>query len=90
MTKVELVASIASKSGLTKKDSEKALTAFIDSVTATLKKGDKVALVGFGTFEVRNRPARTGLNPRTKEKIQIKATKSPAFKSGKSLKEAVK
>ncbi len=90
MTKVELVNCVAEKTGLTKKDSEKALAAVLDSVTAALKAGDKVSLVGFGTFEVRNRPARTGLNPRTKEKISIAATKAPAFKAGKALKDAVK
>ncbi len=90
MTKVELVNSVSEKTGLTKKDSEKALAAVLDSVTEALKSGDKVSLVGFGTFEVRNRPARTGLNPRTKEKIEIAATKAPAFKAGKALKDAVK
>ncbi len=90
MTKVELVNSVSEKTGLTKKDSEKALAAVLESVTAALKAGDKVSLVGFGTFEVRNRPARTGLNPRTKEKISIAATKAPAFKAGKALKDAVK
>ncbi len=90
MTKVELVNSVSEKAGLTKKDAEKALAAVLDSVTEALKAGDKVSLVGFGTFEVRDRPARTGLNPRTKEKIEIAATKAPAFKAGKALKDAVK
>ena len=71
MTKAELVTSIAEKTGLTKKDSEKALAAFVDTVTETLAKGDSIQLVGFGTFEVRERAAREGINPRTKEKIEI-------------------
>lgn len=90
MTKAELVAMIASKSNLTKKDSESALNAFIESVTETMKKGDKISLVGFGTFETRKRAARTGVNPRTKETIKIPATTVPAFKAGKALKENVK
>jgi Bacterial nucleoid DNA-binding protein len=90
MTKGELVAKVAETTGLTKKDAEKAVGAFVDAVTGALKKGDKVALVGFGTFEVRKRPARMGRNPRTKEEIKIPATKAPVFKAGKALKEAVK
>ena len=90
MTKAELVAMIASKSNLTKKDSESALNAFIESVTETMKKGDKISLVGFGTFETRKRAERTGVNPRTKETIKIPATTVPAFKAGKALKENVK
>ncbi len=90
MTKVEFVASIANKTGLKKKDAEAAVNAFIETVGETLKQGDKISIVGFGTFEVRDRPARTGLNPRTKEKIEIAATKAPAFKAGKALKDAVK
>ena len=90
MTKAELVAMIASKSNLTKKDSESALNAFIESVTETMKKGDKIILVGFGTFETRKRAERTGVNPRTKETIKIPATTVPAFKAGKALKENVK
>ena len=89
MTKAELVTSIAEKTGLTKKDSEKALAAFVDTVTETLAKGDSIQLVGFGTFEVRERAAREGINPRTKEKIEIAATKFPAFKAGSALKDAV-
>ena len=89
MTKAELVTSLAEKSGLTKKDSEKALAAFVDTVTETLAKGDSIQLVGFGTFEVRERAAREGINPRTKEKIEIAATKVPAFKAGRALKDAV-
>ncbi len=89
MTKAELVTAIAEKSGLTKKDSEKALAAFIETVTDTLAKGESLQLVGFGTFEVRERAAREGINPRTKEKIKIDATKVPAFKAGRALKDAV-
>lgn len=89
MTKAELVTSIAEKTGLTKKDSEKALAAFVDTVTETLAKGDSIQLVGFGTFEVRERAAREGINPRTKEKIEIAATKVPVFKAGRALKDAV-
>lgn len=89
MTKAELVSAIAEKTEFTKKDSEIALAAVLESITAALKKGDKVALVGFGTFEVRARAARTGINPQTKKKIKIPAAKVPAFKAGKALKEAV-
>lgn len=89
MTKAELVTAIANKTELTKKNSEAALTAVLESITEALKKGEKVALVGFGTFEVRARAARTGINPQTKKKIKIPAAKVPAFKAGKALKEAV-
>lgn len=89
MTKAELVSAIAEKTEFTKKDSEVALAAVLESITDALKKGDKVALVGFGTFEVRARAARTGINPQTKKKIKIPAAKVPAFKAGKALKEAV-
>ena len=89
MTKAELVTAIAEKTGLTKKDSEKALAAFVDSVTESLAKGESIQLVGFGTFEVRERAAREGINPRTKETITIPATKVPAFKAGRALKDAV-
>jgi len=89
MNKSELVAAMAEKSGLSKKDSEKALAAFVDAVMDALKKGDKVSLVGFGTFDVRERAARTGLNPRTKEPIEIHASKAPAFKAGKAFKDAL-
>ncbi len=89
MNKTELVAAIAANAELSKKDSEKALKAFIDVVTEELKKGEKVQLVGFGTFEVSERPARTGINPRTKENITIAATKNPKFKAGKALKDVV-
>ena len=89
MTKTELISAIAEKTELTKKDSAKALDAFTAVVTETLAKGEKVQLVGFGTFEARERAARTGINPQTKKKIKIKATKVPAFKAGQALKEAV-
>ena len=89
MTKAELVTSLAEKSGLTKKDSEKALAAFIETVTDTLAQGESIQLVGFGTFEVRERAAREGINPRTKAKSEIAATKVPAFKAGRALKDAV-
>ena len=89
MNKTELVAAIAEKTELTKADSEKALKAFIETVTETLKKGDKVQLVGFGTFEVSNRPARTGHNPRTGKSLKIKASKAPKFKAGKAFKDAL-
>ncbi|MBR5942500.1 MAG: HU family DNA-binding protein [Clostridia bacterium] len=90
MTKTELIAVIAKEADLSKKDAEKALAATLAGITKALKKGDKVQLVGFGTFETRKRPARKGLNPRTKEAIKIPACKVPAFKAGKALKEAVK
>lgn len=90
MNRIELVAAIAEKAELSKKDAEKALGAFIDTVTETLKKGDKIQLVGFGSFEVKNRPARTGRNPQTKETIKIPASKAPAFKAGKGFKDAIK
>lgn len=90
MNKTELVMAMAEKAGLTKKDAEKALGAFTDVVAETLKKGDKIALVGFGNFEVRERAARVGKNPRTGEEVNIPATKVPAFKAGKALKDIVK
>ncbi len=89
MNKAELVAAIAEKTELSKKDSEKALKAFIDVVTEELKKDEKVQLVGFGTFEVANRPAREGRNPKTKDTIKIPASKAPKFKAGKALKDAM-
>jgi DNA-binding protein HU-beta len=89
MNKTELVAAIAENAGLTKKDADKALKAFIDVTTGALKKGDKIALVGFGTFEVVKRPARTGRNPQTKKAIQIPASMAPKFRAGKGLKDAV-
>jgi DNA-binding protein HU-beta len=89
MNKSDLINSIASKSGLNKKNSEAALNAFISSVEDTLKAGDKVTLVGFGTFEVRERAARKGRNPQTKKEITIPASKAPVFKAGKGLKDNV-
>ena len=89
MNKTELVAAISEKTELTKKDSEKALKALIDVVAEELKKGEKVQLVGFGTFEVSERAARTGKNPQTGAEIKIAACKAPKFKSGKALKDAV-
>jgi len=89
MNKAELVAAIAAQAELSKKDSEKALKAFIDIVTDELVKGEKVQLVGFGTFEVSTRPARTGRNPQTKQEITIAAYKAPKFKAGKALKDVV-
>ena len=89
MTKAELVSAIADKTKFTKKDSEAALVAVLDSITETLKKDEKVSLVGFGTFEVRTRAAREGINPQTKKKIKIAATKVPAFKAGKALKDSI-
>lgn len=90
MNKTELVAAIAEKAEISKKDADKALAAFIETVTDALKAGDKIQLVGFGTFEVRERPERTGRNPQTKETITIAASKVPAFKAGAALKNAVK
>ncbi|MCD6436527.1 MAG: HU family DNA-binding protein [Clostridiales bacterium] len=90
MNKSELITSMAEKAGITKKDAEVALNAFVKSVEAALVNGEKVQLVGFGTFEVRQRKARTGRNPRNPEQvIQIPASKAPVFKAGKSLKETV-
>lgn len=89
MTKAELVDAIAKLSKLTKADSEKALSSTVDAIINALKKGDAVRLVGFGTFEVVKRAARKGRNPQTGKEIQIKASKSPKFKPGKSFKEAV-
>ncbi len=89
MTKAEFITAVAAKSDMTKKDTEKAIAAVIDTITDTLAKGEKIQLVGFGTFEVRERAARDGINPQTKKKIKIKATKVPAFKAGSALKEAV-
>ena len=89
MNKAELITSMAEKSQLTKKDAEAALKAFIDSVQEALEGGDKVQLVGFGTFETRERAAREGRNPRTKETISIPASTVPVFKAGKEFKERV-
>ena len=89
MNKAELVAAIAAKTELSKKDSEKALKAFIDVVSEELKKGEKVQLVGFGTFEVAKRAAREGRNPQTGKAMKIAASKAPKFKAGKALKDEV-
>ena len=89
MNKTELVAAIAEKAELSKKDAEKALAAFTDVVADTLKNGDKIQLVGFGTFEVSERAAREGRNPQTGETMKIEASKSPKFKAGKALKDMV-
>jgi DNA-binding protein HU-beta len=89
MNKSDLVDAIAESAGLSKADAGRALDAFVDTVTDALKAGDGVSLVGFGTFSVRDRAARTGRNPRTGDTIQIKASKNPAFKAGKALKDAV-
>ena len=89
MNKTELIAAVAAKTGMSKKDAEKAVAATVDTITESLVKGDKVQVSGFGIFEVKSREARTGRNPRTKETIQIPATKLPAFKASKTLKDAV-
>ena len=89
MNKTELVAAIADEAGLSKKDAEKALKAFTDVVTEELKKGEKVQLVGFGTFEVSERAAREGRNPQTGAAMKIAASKAPKFKAGKALKDMV-
>ena len=90
MNKTELVAAVAEKAGLSKKDADKAVAAVVDAIIASLKAGDKVQLVGFGTFEVKARAAREGINPLTKQKIKIAASKNPVFKAGKAFKDAVK
>jgi DNA-binding protein HU-beta len=89
MNKTELVAEIAAKTELSKKDTEKLLNAFIETVTEELQKGEKVQLVGFGTFETAQRAARTGINPQTQKEIKIDACTAPKFKAGKALKDAV-
>ena len=89
MTKAELIAAIAEKSGMTKKDADAALSAVIDTITDTLAKGDKIQLVGFGTFEVSERAEREGRNPQTGETMKIAASKAPKFKPGKALKDEV-
>ena len=89
MNKTELVSAIADSADLTKKDAEKAVNAFTDVVTKALKKGDKVQLVGFGTFEVVKRAAREGRNPQTGKAMKIKASKAPKFNAGKALKDAL-
>lgn len=89
MTKTDLINAVAEKTGLTKKSSEQAVAAVLDAITNSLAAGDKVSLVGFGTFEVKARAERKGINPRTKEEITIPASKLPSFKAGKALKDAV-
>ena len=89
MNKSDLVAAVAAKTGSTKKDAEASVNAFVDVVTEALVKGEKVQLVGFGSFEVRKRAARKGRNPQTKEEIKIPASKAPVFKAGKALKDLV-
>lgn len=89
MNKAELIASIADKSSMTKKDSEKVLNSFMESVNEALMRGEKVQLVGFGTFEVRERKERKGRNPRTQEEMIIPASKAPVFKAGKALKDTL-
>ncbi len=90
MNKTELTAAVAAKTGLAKKDADAAVAAVLDAVKEALADGDKVSLVGFGTFSVKTRAARTGLNPQTKETIEIPESKVPAFKAGAALKDAVK
>ena len=90
MNKAELINAVAEKAALSKKDSEAAVNAMLEAITCSLTEGEDVRLVGFGTFEVKKREARVGRNPKTKEEIQIPASKVPAFKAGKALKDAVK
>ena len=89
MNKSELVANVADKAGLTKKDAEKAVVSVFEAIEGALKEGDKVQLIGFGTFEVKERAARKGRNPQTGKEIEIAASKNPVFKAGKALKDAV-
>ena len=89
MNKAELTAAIVKKTGFTKKDAEKALGAVVDSITEALASGEKVQIVGFGSYEVRERPARVARHPRTGEQIKIEASKAPVFKAGKALKDSV-
>ena len=89
MNKTELVAAVAQKTGLTKKDAERVVNATVDTLVESLKKGEKVQISGFGIFETKTREARVGRNPRTKETIQIPASKNPVFKAAKALKDAV-
>ncbi len=90
MNKTELVASVAEKAGISKKDADAAVAAFVETVVDAMKANDKISLVGFGTFSVKERAARTGINPLTKEKINIAASKVPSFKAGKAFKDALK
>ena len=89
MNKTELIAAIAEKTELSKKDAEKALAAVVEAITEELEEGNKVQLIGFGSFEVKSRAERTGRNPRTKETIKIPAAKLPQFKAGKAFKDAI-
>lgn len=89
MNKTELISAVAEKAGLSKKDSEKAVSAVIDTIVETMKSGEKVTLVGFGAFETKERAARIGRNPQNKQEIQIPATRIPVFKAGKALKETI-
>ena len=89
MNKTELIVEVANKAGLSRKDAEKALGAVVETITEAVVKGDKVQLVGFGSFETKQREARTGRNPKTKETIEIPATRVPVFKAGKARKDAV-
>ncbi len=89
MNKTELIAAVAEKAGLTKKDAERTVNATFEAITESLVKGDKVSVSGFGIFEVKNREARVGRNPRTKETIEIPATRLPGFKASKTLKDTV-
>ncbi len=90
MNKTELIAAMAEASGLSKKDCDAALAAFITTVETALKSGEKVQLIGFGSFEVKERAARTGRNPRTKETVEIPASKAPVFKAGQAFKDAIR
>ncbi|MBQ9308545.1 MAG: HU family DNA-binding protein [Clostridia bacterium] len=90
MNKTELIAALADRTGVQKRDAEKSINAFVDIVTESLVNGDKVQLVGFGSFEIKERAARTARNPRTGEELAVPASKAPVFKPGKALKEAVK
>ena len=90
MNKAELIAIVSKKAGIAKKEADKAVAAFIEAVQDEMKKGGKVQLVGFGTFEVRERAARNGINPLTKQPITIAASKTPVFKAGKAFKDAIK
>ena len=89
MNKTDLVAIVAAKTGLTKKDAERVVSATVDAITETLAKGEKMQISGFGAFEVKTREARVGRNPRTKETIEIPATRQPVFKASKALKDTV-
>lgn len=89
MNKAELIAAVAGKTGLSKKDSEKAVNATFQAIEETIETGEKVQLVGFGVFDVKSREARVGRNPKTKEEIKIPASRVPVFKAGKALKDAV-